>query len=164
MKNKKVLSGPRPSTSLYDIIPTIVFGGICVVLISYGEIIKKRNNEEKCLNRDCQIFNAPYPPTGLTANLVCNEEWNKTINLYSETNSTLTTECHDDGISKCRVIHSLLCQSCNVCFYNVSVPCYPCQKSLQISITKEGIESLLPDTLNISSWKKIGFMKSIENI
>ena len=164
MNIKKVLSGPRPSTSLYDIIPTIVFGGICVVLISYGQIIKNRNNEVKCLNRDCQIFNAPYPPTRLTANLECKEEWNKTIKLYSETNSTLTTACHDDGISKCRVIHSFFCQSCNVCFYNVSSPCYSCQKSLKITIMKEGIESLFPDTLNISSWKNIGFMESIENI
>lgn len=164
MTNKKVLSGPKPSASLYDIVPTILFGCICVVLIAYGDIFNYRNTEKKCLNRDCRIFKAPYPLTHVMANLECKEEWNKTINFDSDNNdknSTLKAGCHDDGISQCHVIHNLFCQSCQVCFYDVSAPCYSCQKSLKITILKEGIASILLDVINIGSWKKIGFIERI---
>ena len=167
MSNKKILAGPKPSVSLYDIIPTILFGGICVVLIAYGDLFNYRNKETKCLNRECRIFKAPYPPTHVTAHLVCKDEWNKTIKLYSDNNdrnSTLKAACHDDGIHNLSyVIHNLFCQSCHVCFYDVSTSCYSCRNGLKITIMKEGIESILLDVIHISSWKKIGFLERINN-
>ena len=162
MSKKKVLSGPKQSSSLYDILPTIVFALICVGLIAHGDIFNYRSKKNKCSNRDCRIFKVKNMHIYMIANVDCKEKWNKTIAVLSPNNTnSLNVDCYDDGISQCHVLHNLLCQSCRVCFYGISNTCYSCQNKLKVTIMTEGLESMRQNVSNGNSWKVVGFMENL---
>ena len=167
MRNKLVLTGPKASVKLYDIIPTILLGCVCLGLVVFGTLYKGSNKAPNCTKRDCVIFKVSNESKNVSANLLCEDGWNNTLTFYYNdisTNATSTSkvECEtSNGTSKCKhPIHTFACQSCHVCFYDVEHPCYSCQKQLRITIVEEGTLSST-DNYEMNFLKTLGFFEEV---